>query len=580
MKILRIIALLMGLLLLGGCAVGVEGELTDAATEPNETLSESADTEKTDAAIDLVLDGKAQFLIVSNGKDYIKAMESLKMLLDSKTGANFSTQRFDPSPDEAGKIYVGCSWCDVTGSDYIPKYGYYGVVWSNGNLYICGSTAAEIEKCVSVFAAVITKEHVTTEDGKIVQVSIPSTVLFLNEPGGGEDVTLLGESLRAYRIVHSANASGLEKYFVMCLQDQLLEIGYEVDAVTDATAPIEREIVIGNTTRAGSADFYGAVHELDDYAIVGKGTSLYVGYGSDLCLQKILSSISQAYDKDTVSITGDIDTPDSILKKNENDIRVMTANVLYADWQIDDAPYELRMEMTADYINLYRPDFVGLQEARGKNKTALAPHLAQNYRFVDFTNNDDSDAADKLEYLPVLYDSTKWTVVEARPGEWEHRLFCAWGYGYVKFARIGNESETFYLLNLHYMPSGFVGQGSYEPYGDLYRNDMAGYVSDEVERIVAADPDAMIAITGDYNAHRESDVFEIMYRNGFLETSKLLTQDINMVGWLKQSIDHISVTKEHTEVVLHRQIETFGSAFMSDHQYQFCDLRRKTAVSS
>ena len=574
MKKLRILSLLMCLLmLLSGCAVGGnEAESSDTVTEQ----TEATETEPIVENIDLVVDNKARFVIVSRGEDYAPAAESLRTLLQGKTGVKFDVKKFDPSPDEGGKIYVGCDWCEVTGSEEAPKYGYYGVAFENGNVYVCGSTATEVAQCVSVFASSITKEHITKDDQQRVQVSVPQSVLFLKEPDGGKDVTLLDASLKKYRIVYSANACEVETYFVTLLQEELRRIGYDVKAVTDEQTPSEREIVVGSTTRAGSKDFYSLSRKAGEYAIFGRGTSLYIGYGSVLCLLDVLADIPQVYGKSNVNISKTVSGEYHINKTNESDIRVMTANIQFVNWDAENKDYNLRMRMTAEYFELYHPDFIGMQEAIEAMRTALTPYLPECYKYVDFSKY--TDEMYRIEYLPVLYDAEKWTVLDAGTGDWEHALFTAWGYDWVKFGRIGNESEVFYLINLHYMPAHFLDKEGYGlAFGELYRRDMAGYVSEEVKRIIAEDPDAMIAITGDYNSDRRNDVFEAMYENGYLETSSMLTEDTNMtLDWKLSTVDHISVTKDNTEVVLHRHMNTIGGEFMSDHYYAFCDLRPKT----
>ena len=566
MKIIRILSLLLTLLLLCGCVFdGGNQETSD--TVNNDTESE---TEEPVEYIELVVDGKAQFLIVSMGEEYAQAADSLKTILQGKTGVSFSSMNFDPSPDEDGKIYVGCDWCEVTGNSESPKYGYYGVVWANGNLYVCGSTATEITQCVSVFASSITKDHISKDGEKGVQVAIPSTLMFLTEPEGTKVGTLLGYPLKEYRIVRSATASDVEQYFVGLLQAQLRQIGYDLNVVTDAEAPTQHEIVVGNTTRSGSTDFYGKTRGAGEYSIVGKGASLYIGYGSVLCLDEVLSSMSKVYYKETVNVTGSAEDTYGLEKSNSSDIRVMTSNVEYVAWDTKKKDYELRMRMTAEYYNLYLPDFIGLQEACAEMRAALTPYLDERYEYVDFSRYTSETV--KLEYLPILYNADEWKVLDAGAGDWTHKMLCAWGYGWVKFGRIGNESETFYLLNLHYMPSSFVEQN-----GELYRYGIATEVNKKVKEIIAADPSAMIAITGDYNTDYGSDVFELMYENGRLETSYLLTKDTNLTPVQQAKwIDHISVTKSNVSVITHRSIDGVGTDYMSDHTPCFSDLRRKS----
>ena len=127
------------------------------------------------------------------------------------------------------------------------------------------------------------------------------------------------------------------------------------------------------------------------------------------------------------------------------------------------------------------------------------------------------------------------------------------------------------MINLHYMPAPFIGK-----YSELYRSGIASEVNERVKELVADEPDVMIFITGDYNTARNSDIFELMYENGHLETSYLLTEDTNLTSDNKQRwIDHISVTKDNVEVVLNRSINTIGTEYMSDHTPCFSDVKRK-----
>ena len=382
-------------------------------------------------------------------------------------------------------------------------------------------------------------------------------------------LSLLGCPLSEYRIVRSAEASGIELYFVGLLQRQIGRAGYELDVVTDTEAPVEREIVVGCTSRLKSHAFYEASRELYEYAIVGYGSSLYIGYGSMMCLNEVLAVFPRAYDNERIDITGKVSNTFCVDKKSSSDIRVMTSNVEFFKWDYSKKDYKLRMRMTAEYYNFYKPDVIGLQEARVEMRDALTPYLDSRYKYVDFSQY--TDEVIKVEYLPILYDAEKWTVLEAGVGRWQHILFCAWGYGWVRFGRKDDPTDSFYMINLHYMPAPFIGK-----YSELYRSGIASEVNERVKELVADEPDVMIFITGDYNTARNSDIFELMYENGHLETSYLLTEDTNLTSDnMQRWIDHISVTKDNVEVVLNRSINTIGTEYMSDHVPCFSDIKRK-----
>ena len=83
-----------------------------------------------------------------------------------------------------------------------------------------------------------------------------------------------------------------------------------------------------------------------------------------------------------------------------------------------------------------------------------------------------------------------------------------------------------------------------------------------------------VIVTGDYNASRSSDVFDVMLEGLTMETSYLVTEDTNMTP-TTHCIDHITVTTDTFEVLRHRWLNYYSTDYSSDHTPYYADLRLK-----
>ncbi|MBE6546679.1 MAG: hypothetical protein E7668_04480 [Ruminococcaceae bacterium] len=257
-------------------------------------------------------------------------------------------------------------------------------------------------------------------------------------------------------------------------------------------------------------------------------------------------------------------------KEKDTDVRVMSANVEYVRWDSTDPKmerYENRMKLTAECINTYMADFVGLQECCDMMRKPLNPHLNSVYAYVEYEQDKPN-----TNYFPILYRTDLWRVEESGTGEYPASVR-PWGYVWATFSRLSDPADKFTMMNLHYVPASFVGRGVT---WDEYRNPLAEELNGFIRSMLEKNPDIPIAVTGDYNTRRDSELYEIMVKELPMEEAALLTEDSNMTEEQKRNwaVDHISVSHNNVAVVAQRQLDYYPKKTLSDHWHYFADLRK------
>ena len=259
-------------------------------------------------------------------------------------------------------------------------------------------------------------------------------------------------------------------------------------------------------------------------------------------------------------------------KERDTDVRVMSANVEYVRWDSTDPNcerYENRMKLTAECFNTYMADFIGVQECCEMMRKPLNPHLDGVYAYVEFEAD---QVKPNIDYFPILYRTDLWKVEECGTGDYP-AAGRPWGYVWATFSRLSDPADKFTVMNLHYVPAPFVGRGVT---WDEYRNPLAEELNGFIRSMLQKDPTVPIAVTGDYNTRRDSELYEIMVKDLPMEEAALLTENSNMTEEQKRNwaVDHISVSYENVTVVGQRQLDYYPKKTLSDHWHYIADLRK------
>jgi len=578
MKI-RILGILLALvMLLTGCAGVFEKESSSDADEDtkNEVSITETDSAENVEYISLVEDGKAKFVIVCEEGSFVTIAETLKSGLSGKSGVLFSLCRYVKSDETRNKIYVGKSYNEVMESEPPKLYGTYGVVVKGSDLYVCADTQSGLRRCITEFLASITDDMIVKGENGKTELAISEELLFLNEPTPDEvKGVLLGTPLSDFRIVISEKATEAEKYYAQTLIEKIRKQTYkEIPIVTDTERDTNWEIVLGNTTRTGSAVFYESDPVPYTYSLESKGKDLYIGYSDVYSLGDALSEFYTLMNgnHDSVSIEGCSKKGLRVEKDRESDVRIVTANVLYVGYDSEDpnkTVYKSRMELTARYFNMYDADFIGVQECPTIMRNAMNPYLDEKYKWVEIdTSNTNTD------YFPILYNAEKWQVeVSGAAERTVSQTERPWGYVWTTFVRKDNPNEKYTMVNLHYTLADFADRGAG---WSEYRVPLAQAVNTFVKDQLRVNPTVPVVVTGDYNGGPGSDVYEAQIDGIEMDSTYHIAKD-NNAG---DSIDNICVTTELVDVVAHRVNIDEKRNIMSDHAYHYADIRLKSVNNS
>ena len=407
----------------------------------------------------------------------------------------------------------------------------------------------------------------------------PILQAFKNYASEGVTGMLLGNSISKYRIVIDANASTLTKMLASYFQDMIKsETGATLPIVTDANAATGYEIVMGDTTRAISDLLYTDGEYTNTnygYVIKNSDKSVVIGYSDATALVAAWKKFVVLLNEDTINgidVTGTDERVTNVTKANSSDIRVMSSNIYFKDATDFDElgmPWEARAEIMAQVYKVYKPDFIGLQEADAKQHSEILKYIDDLYGIVTF------DEASK-NMTPLLYRKDLYDVVD----KYYHDFGSNRHFEWALYSSKTNPDEKFIHMNLHYSPN------------KNEQNEHAVFVNLQIKRVMELYPNVPIAVTGDYNNSALSDTYKTMteginmasgaalvgnkdseyYTCHSLGQEKLTTSSSDgTVG----PIDIISITTDLLEAKNYKMNHLPITCWGSDHYPVFLDVSRK-----
>ncbi len=546
-KILKFLCLLIStLFLFAGCGVNPP----DSSKETGQII---------------VSQGVAQFKIAyKNTSEFPKAIVLAQTLLDI-TGVDFECEQIKGT-NEKGYIYTNQDYNKLVSEGPRCLQNGYGYVFNNGNIYLCAYNSEVMQTCIEEFAKML-NDNAVIEDQKItVKLTKEQLSELFNPKALNGGAYLLGKDLSYFRVVISSNASYSEKRVVnQFMQDVKTLTGYELSLVTDATEQIENEIVLGNTTRAKITDWgtYG-------YAVKSQGGKLFGEYQNYLTVKevtdKILTLITSTPNSASVFITDVIDDNSTyfVNKKSQNDIRVMSSNILNREGTTyKDVTLNERLNIMADCYNLYMPDFIGLQETDYVMQPILKGYLNPVYEYIAFKNDTGIN-----NYTPMMYRSDIWQLNDSFLGYTDRSTM--WRLQWGVFTKKGT-TETVVFMNTHLHYAGPTEQA-----------ELAQEINAELKMLHKKYPLAIFFLTGDYNASATDSAPSLMFHGLSMKSSQLLTTDnsvstggsTHVIGQEPTKtgiIDHVGVSFNTATVRVHRIIRHKPLIYASDHFPVFCD---------
>ena len=539
-----------------GCTLFKDDQQDTTETDPVSSDSVSSEGEQTTPNAEpvyLVKDGTAQFEIVCVDKNYWSVALSLQQNLKQKTGVAFEAYRFERTDSTLNKIFIASDYNAVANnSTALAVEGYCAVV-INGNIHLCGYKEEKISRCVQKFSSGIPNNCAVTDANGKISVILPETALFFNQPDYPYiNATLLNTHISNYSVVLSQDASRSESVVVNAFQNEVkIQTGFLLNTVAYGEAVAGQRISLGKTVSENSAQ---VITDPLYYCIQSSEKGLYIGYGSVIALNEAFKQVHTLYKQSAnspISVTKTLEDSYGVRKKDSGDIRVMSSNVLFYDSSTSLTDYRDRVALLLDCYRLFKPDFIGLQEADTVMRPAILEALADQYAEVSVNWSAQTNRFD----IPLLYRKDLYRVEESG---YKYTGGC-YGYTWARFTKIST-GEQIIVMNLHY---------HYKSTED--RLPQCRVVNTELERLAAAYPNIPIAVTGDYNSGIDSEEHKTMVGTLDLKSGVLVAQEkgADQFGY---GVDHVYVSTQLVTVKLHRAVIYEAFRGSSDHVPIFVDL--------
>lgn len=565
---------------LAACAKG-EDVITD--TTVSDTVTTVApETEVTTVAPGTPAQGEGEpialtsdfTLVCSNSQSdsMLMLVNALKTKIKSKTGLSLSVGYIStPKENEIVLGYLddraACepAYQTIGGGDY--------TVHTAGNTVVLGAwTNANLSAAADLFV-----EKALVQEGDQWMI-YPYRVNF-------GDVAAVGIDLSQYRIVYAAGAGDyLKKTVVPYLQKALKEdFGMEVQAVSDAEAPTDYEIVLGDTNRNTETiqGYFNDGKKLTAYghAIVPDGTRIYLLSKSEFALYHAVSTLCKQATPEigppTFCMSAEPwfspapNTNDVVELAAGADIRVMSYNILHPEW--GNVAVEGRDVKVANIVLYYMPDVIGIQETSATWHKALGKLLVDTGMYAPACqkNNSWSYNMTTLMYNTQTVKLVEEYVVDLDKNS-EIRVFSV-----AVFEKL-SDGKRFVVTNTHPAPTG-QAENYERNFGDLLTIAKA-----ELEKY----KDLPVIMTGDFNTKEQSQMYTkfmttVGVKDAKYEADKLVREYSTYSGWQKDPkpgkascIDHIFVNAK-TDVKLFNVVIDHDVKNTSDHIPIYADITLK-----
>ena len=527
-------------------ATDSQGASTNGGSDPSEDEPEAA-------PVYLVQNGTAQFELVCENKNYWSSALSLQKNLQQKTGVEFGLYRFERTDNTLGKLFIGSDYNAVSnGTTALAAEGYCAVVIGK-NIHLCGYSDEKIMKCVQKFSSGIPNDCVVKDQNGKASVLLPEAALFFSQPDYPYiNATLLDTHISNYTVVLSENAPRSEKVVANAfIKEAKIQTGFELAQATHGASVSGKRITLGTTVSESSAQ---AITDPMYYCMESSENGIYIGYGSLIALNEAFKQIHTLYKQSSnapISVTKTLKDSYGVRKQDSGDIRIMTSNVLFYGSSTALTDPRDRVALLTDCYLLFKPDFIGMQEADDGMLPLLSAALTDEYAMVSVNWQAQGNRYD----IPIFYRKDLYRVEESG---YKYMGGC-YGYTWGRFTKISTGEEII-VMNLHY---------HYKSPAD--RLPQCQLVNDELKRLTAAYPNVPIAVTGDYNSGIDYEEHKVMMNGLAMKSGVLLATDLgpDQFGY---AVDHVMVTTELVTVKRHRCVTYEAYRESSDHIAIFIDL--------
>lgn len=567
-KYLLFAAALLALVMLLPAMISCDGgeEIVETTAEVTEAIIEETEPPKPEP-IKLTDGNKPLYTIVrpDESEGVFELTKKLVEELKTATGVDFkNTTDFigwntvrDP---EAYEILLGYTNYDETAEVMKDlKYFDYAIVVRGHKIIITAYTDASLKKAVNYFRDSIIPLITKGEDGSCTIEEFAEEIY--RGKYNIDTVTLDGNPLQNYTVVYGKGTPAGEAAALKVVEVLATATGIYLPMTDDNTAETECEILVGATNRAASAGS-------DSVANMCYNVSLQSGKLVFDCrsLQTAEAAVRKLYSSKmssgaNIELTSGQLCEGTLLKETDfpmtagSDLRIVTYNVLTEKWGGTET--SARSEVFGAFLDVYKPDVVGVQELCEKWRKYLPAHLG-DYKLIGTVREDKG-----FSYSAIVYDASKYEVL-AQGCE---------TYSYHASAECRNMSWAVFMNPKTGVKFAFIS--THWDFGNEDNKQKMRKV--QAEEMTAKikwlknQYDCPVIITGDFNCSNTSSSYKyFMEINGM--TNALTNSEYYYNAKGTSSIDFVMITKEDGVFKGYRKLLENGLDVLSDHKANLADI--------
>ncbi len=570
--LLLVLCMLMPMLL--ACNPGEDPEGTTPAEQSSDIPEE---TESVPESLKLTEGGNALFKIVrpdTNGEDdpIYKLAKDLGDQLKKATGADFghetdyiawNTVR-DP---EKYEIIIGHTNYDETKEVLSGlKYYDYAIVIRGHKIIITAYTQTSLKKALTYFKNNMIP-LITKDDAGDSVISFPDEIW--RGTYSVDSLTLDGNPIEDYVVVYGDDSPAGEDLALAVIDVIASATGVYLSMVSDKEAEKPLEILVGKTNRAASAGsasienlHYNVSLQSGKLVVDCKGTT-----SGDAAIRKLYSEYMSKGGKIALTsgslCSGDVLTEKEFPLTSGSDIRIVTYNILKESW-IEGTGYAetpARAELFGAFLDVYKPDIVGVQEVGEKWTKYLPDHLG-NYKLTGLVRDKDKGRS----YSAIVYDADKYNIL-AQGCE---------TYSYHASAECRNMSWAIFENKTNGTKFAFIS--THWDFGnEAEKQQMRKVQADEITAKInslKAEYGCPVIITGDFNCNNLSEsYYYFMDKNGM--TNALTDSEYYYNAKGTNSIDFVMITTGDGVFKGYKKLQENGLEKVSDHWANLADIDLK-----
>ena len=402
-------------------------------------------------------------------------------------------------------------------------------------------------------------------------------------------IPLRGADLSKYRIVYSAAAEDEEGVDIAAMVRSA--VGLELEAVTDETAPVKYEILVGNTTRKESAAFYDASPDTFDWSLSRKGNKILVQGGGCWALARAASMLSSGVPGKPLkgNLYGEMLFP----REEGSNLRILDDNIWdygkpanSPQWEGTgyDCRDEVRVRSLLEVVWATLPDIITLQEYSHHMDGLFRAALEEKGYKITFL-----PAKDDWNHTPVFYRSDAVELVSGKyvryePKPWSNHGSKSYTAAHFRHKATGKE---FLVLNTHLWWKSEKAQ----PGSNYARAAQVRRMMVEADDFVLHH-NAPVFMMGDMNCRFSSEAMQQLLTSGYKPVWELATVFGDLRGGhhycFADGFSRASTTKDNgrdsidqffifnageTEIKTFHRIYAWFLVPVTDHYPNYADIR-------